>query len=318
MTQESVVLIEERIQQFFLGVKFHSNIEIEVLRKAGGSILFECRTRPIRNREGLPIGFQIVYRDITTRKQQEEKLWQAKEAAEAENEEKSEFLSTMSHELRTPLQVLLGYADLLLNGAYGALSEQQMQVIRKIDRNAHSLLDLITKVLDFNRLEAGRMPVQMTGVDVAELIKSVEEETQGWREFSEVEFLLNVEKGLPRITTDGQKLKVVIKNLLGNALKFTTRGSITVAAFLHHDSVMISVSDTGIGIPVERQALIFEAFQKGGGEKVERSDGFGLGLHIASRFLNLLGGTITVESQVGKGSTFRILMPPEKPTAAAA
>jgi PAS domain S-box-containing protein len=315
VTPESSALIEERIRHFFLGTKFHTNIEIEVLRKEGGTTLFECRTRPTKDPDGRPTGFQIVYRDITTRKQREEELWQAKQAAEAANREKSEFLSTMSHELRTPLQVMLGYADLLLSAAYGALDEQQQEVIRKINRSALSLLDLITGVLDFNRLEAGRMSVELNEIDMAELIRIVEEETQGLREFSEVKFRVAMEDSLPRITTDGQKLKVVIKNLLGNAFKFTEHGSVTLTARRCPDGVMMSVADTGIGIPAERQALIFEAFRKGEGARVGRSDGVGLGLHIATQFLSLLGGTIAVESEVGKGSTFRIWLPLEKSTA---
>jgi two-component system sensor histidine kinase/response regulator len=309
VTPASTAFIEDRIRQFFLGTKFHTNIEIEIFRKDGGTVLFECRTRPICAQDGRQIGFQIVYRDITTRKQEEEKLWQAKEAAEAANKEKSEFLSTMSHELRTPLQVVLGYADLLLSGAYGVLEEQQRAIIRKVDKNAHSLLDLITGVLDFNRLEAGRMPIELTEVNVAELVRSVNEETQGLREFSELEFALHVEDGLPHLNTDGEKLKVVIKNLLSNAIKFTVKGKVTITAYRQQNNVIISVADTGIGIPEERQTLIFEAFRKGEGEKVERYDGVGLGLHIAKRLLNLLGGTIVVESEVGRGSTFHIWMP---------
>ena len=167
VTPASVAIADERTRQFFLGIKSQSNMELEVYRKDGGIVLFECRTRPIRDQNGGPVGFQIVYRDITARKQAEEKLRQAKEAAESANQEKSEFLSTMSHELRTPLHVMLGYADLLLTEAYGALEEQQSKVLRKIDKNARDLLELINGVLDFNRLEAGRMPVELTEVNVA-------------------------------------------------------------------------------------------------------------------------------------------------------
>src|SRR5215510_3010153 len=116
VTPASRAVAEERTRQFFLGAKHHTNMEIEVYRKHGGTVLFECRARPIRDRQGRPIGFQIVYRDITARKQLEESLRHAKEAAEAANQAKTEFLSTMSHELRSPLQVMLDYADLLLQG----------------------------------------------------------------------------------------------------------------------------------------------------------------------------------------------------------
>ncbi|MBI3756997.1 MAG: PAS domain S-box protein [Deltaproteobacteria bacterium] len=312
VTPVSVAIAEERTRQFFLGIKPQSNMEIEVYRKDGGIVLFECRTRPIRDQNGVPVGFQIVYRDITARKQEEEELRQAKEAAEAANQEKSEFLSIMSHELRTPLHVMLGYADLLLTEAYGALEEQQSKVLRKIDKSARDLLDLINGVLDFNRLEAGRMPVELIEVNVVRLLREVEEETQGLREFSGLDFSWQMENNLPALKTDADKLKVVVKNLLQNAIKFTKTGGVTITASPRENGVMISIADTGIGIPLQWQGLIFEAFQKAEKESSEYYDGFGLGLHIVKRLLTLLGGTITVESEVGRGSTFRVWLPVEK------
>ncbi len=309
VTPASVAIVEERTRQFFLGAKLQSNMEVEVYRKDGGTVLFECRARPIRDQSGNAVGFQIVYRDITARKQAEEKLRQAKEAAEAANQEKSEFLSTMSHELRTPLHVMLGYADLLLTEEYGPLEEQQNTVLRKIDKSAHDLLELISGVLDFNRLEAGRMPVELTAVNVEELLREIEEETQGLQEFSGLEFLWRIEHNLPALETDADKLKIVVKNLVQNAIKFTQTGSVTISAAPWENGVTISVADTGIGIPSQWQELIFEAFQKAEKEKSECYEGFGLGLHIVKRLLNLLGGTITVASEVGQGSTFRVWLP---------
>ncbi len=314
VTPASTVVVEERKRQFFLGAKLYSNMEIEAYRKGGGTVFFECRVRPIRDQKGSPVGFQIVYRDITARKQAEENLRRAKEAAEAANQEKSEFLSTMSHELRTPLQVVLGYADLLLNEDYGVLEERQSEILRRIDKNARDLFNLINGVLDFNRLEAGRMPMELAEVNVANMLREVEGETQGVREFSGLHFLWHVEEDLPRVKTDAGKLKVVVKNLLDNAIKFTKKGSVRITALRQDDGVIISVADTGIGIPPERQALIFEAFQKAEKETGERYDGFGLGLHIVKRLVHLLGGIITVESEVGQGSTFRVWVPVEQRT----
>jgi len=153
------------------------------------------------------------------------------------------------------------------------------------------------------------MPVELTPVNVAELLREVEEETQGLREFSGLTFSWQIEDSLPALKTDVNKLKVVVKNLLQNAIKFTQTGSVTITAAPWENGVTISVADTGIGIPSQWRELIFEAFQKAEKEQSECHDGFGLGLHIVKRLLNLLGGTITVASEVGKGSTFRVWLP---------
>jgi signal transduction histidine kinase len=204
---------------------------------------------------------------------------------------------------------MLGYADLLLQGEYGALAENQSATLRRIDQQARHLFDLINGVLNFNRLAAGRMPVDVTEVNVAHLLREVEGDTQGVREFSGLQFVWEVEAELPCIKTDADKLKVVVRNLVENAIKFTTTGSVRVMAVCQDNGVLLSVADTGIGIPPERQALIFEAFQKAEHPSGERYEGFGLGLHIVKRLVHLLGGTITVESTLGQGATFRVWVP---------
>jgi PAS domain S-box-containing protein len=305
----SAAMVAERTRQFFAGEKLTANVEAEVQCKDGSVIVFECRTRSIRDREGYPVGFQIIFRDITTRRQAEEKLKQAKEAAEAADREKSEFLSTMSHELRTPLNIILGYGELLLTQDFGVLTQEQSEAVKKIDKNARSLFELIDGVLNFNRLEAGRMPVEMTEVRLGDLFREVEKETLGLRELSDLMYFWRVEEGLPPLLTDAGKLKVILKNLLGNAAKFTKTGSVTVTARRAGDALMLSVADTGIGIAPEQRELIFEAFQKVDDTSMRRSDGFGLGLHIVKRLLDLLGGEIEVESEVGQGSTFYVRLP---------
>jgi len=250
---------------------------------------------------------QGLEREISGREQMEEALREAKEAAEAANRAKSEFLASMSHELRTPLGIILGYIDLLLEKTFGSLREEQVDTLRRIDRSARELVDLITAVLDLSRLEAGRLPVEVREVQVPELLEELKAETQGVWERSSLEFVWQVEGALPPIHTDPGKLKVVVKNLIGNAVKFTKAGSITVAAHNHDGGVEISVTDTGVGISQEAIELIFEPFHQ-----VDNSGqlgGTGLGLHIVKRLLELLGGTVTVESEVGRGSTFRVWVP---------
>lgn len=309
VTEASVAIAEERIRLFLHGEKLKENMEIEIFRKGGGTILFECRARPIFSRDGTLMGFQIVYRDITARRQAEEQLRRAKEMAEAADREKSEFLATMSHELRTPLNVILGYVELLLDQEYEVSDEDQREFIRQLGKSAHGLFDLINSVLDFNRLEAGRMPMERTPVQLASLLKEIEGETQGLRGLTRLTYCWRVEEGLPVLMTDAGKLKVIIKNLLGNAIKFTKTGGVTVSAYQNNGGVAISVTDTGAGIPPDQQALIFQAFRKANGASEERSDGFGLGLHIVNKLLTLLGGAIEVESSLGQGSTFRVWLP---------
>ena len=236
-------------------------------------------------------------------------LTQAKEAAEAADRTKSEFLATVSHELRTPLNAILGYTQLFLADAFGELTSDQLYGLRRVDKNAQELLDLISAVLDVSRLAAGRLPVEIKEVRVAELLQELEAEAQDMWEQTQVKSLWKVQGDLPPLSTDPGKLKVVIKNLVGNALKFTEQGSITVEAQGRYGGIEIAVSDTGIGIAAHELPLIFEPFRQLESSEKRSVGGTGLGLHIVKRLLELLGGEITVESEVGRGSTFRVWLP---------
>ena len=237
-------------------------------------------------------------------------MLKAKEAAEAANRVKSEFLATMSHELRTPLSVILGYGSLLVEGMLGSLSEEQSHSLRRINNSARELLDLITAILDVSRLEAGRLPTEIQRVEVPTLLEEIKAETEAERERVDLIYTWTMQGELPPLYTDPSKLKIVLKNLIRNAVKFTEEGSVTVEAQGLCGGVEVSVSDTGIGIPAEALELIFEPFRQVGLTLSERR-GIGLGLHIVKRLLALLGGTIRVESKLGSGSTFRVWVPRE-------
>src|SRR5262249_47955095 len=176
-----------------------------------------------------------------------------------------------------PLNVILGYTELLLDDLSGAIPAQQLHMLRRIDQNSRVLTDLITTVLDLNRLEAGQLPVNVKTLQVKDLLGEVRAELQGFCDQSSLTFVWNLAEEIPAIRTDPKKLKVIVKNLLVNAIKFTGEGGVTIAAHAHNEGVEISVTDTGIGIPLEVQALIFEPFQQLDSSDTRRYGGAGLG-----------------------------------------
>lgn len=231
------------------------------------------------------------------------------EQAESANRLKSDFLATMSHELRTPLHIIMGYNDLLLDEGFGSLTEEQLDVLRRIERSAKELCDLINATLDVGRLEAGRLLVEVNKIDLAALIEDMKVETQELREKPGLTFAWRVAPALPPVYTDQMKLKIVLKNLIANAVKFTEEGSVTVNVRTRDGGVEISVADTGIGIAPAALPIIFESFRQVENPMTRQYSGVGLGLYIARRMLDLLGGTIDVDSTLGQGSTFRLWLP---------
>jgi two-component system sensor histidine kinase BarA len=223
---------------------------------------------------------------------------------------KSDFVATMSHELRTPLSIIMGYNDLLLEEEFGSLTAEQAETLRTMARRERALLDLITATLDVSRLETGRLPVERQDVDVATLLSELDAETCELQRKPGLRVQWEVAPGLPRLYTDPLKLKVVLKNLLLNAVKFTDEGHVTVDAHARGGGGLeISVSDSGIGMAPEALAIVFEAFRQADPSSTRRYGGVGLGLYIVRRLLELLEGTISVDSELGRGSTFRVWLP---------
>jgi signal transduction histidine kinase len=243
------------------------------------------------------------------------------EELEAANRLKSEFVATMSHELRSPMNIIIGYHELLLDGGFGALTEAQRDTLRRADRSARELLELINATLDLGRLQAKRMSLDLEDVSVPELVDEVGRTFSEAPERPSLELRWDAAPELPRLRTDRVKLKMVLKNLVGNALKFTERGGVVLDAFAREGGVEFCVRDTGIGIPPEAHSAIFEPFSQVDAARDRVRGGAGLGLYIVKQLLVGLGGTIAVESQVGRGSTFRVWLPlvaPVDPGAAAA
>ena len=224
---------------------------------------------------------------------------------------KSDFVSAVSHELRSPLNVILGYNELMLDGTFGDLSDEQRDTLQRMDQQAHQLLEHINETLDFGRLEAGRTAVRSEDVGVDELFWELEAEARPWidQRAGDVAVRFAPAEDLPQLHTDREKTKVVLKNLLGNALKFTESGRVEISAEARNRGVEFRVRDTGVGIPAAELAAIFEPFRQVKGTKTNGCKGVGLGLNIAQRFAGMLGGNIEVESEVGVGSTFRFWLP---------
>ena len=285
--------------------------ELEILTKEGRRVPLELHTRLITH-DGCPVGIQGIARDISERKRTEDALRHAKEAAETANRAKSEFLATMSHELRTPLSIILGYTSILLEEGEAYPAHDRLAAMHRIDRSARELLDLITAVLDMSRLEAGRLPLEVKAVSVHDLLTDLQTDTLALQEHSGLMFVWHVDEPLPLLQTDAGKLKIILKNLLGNAIKFTEQGTVTIWARSQENGVEIRVQDTGSGIPPEALEQIFEPFYQVD-EATLRPGGTGLGLSIVQRLVALLGGRIRVESVVGSGSTFRVWVPVKIP-----
>jgi GAF domain-containing protein len=229
---------------------------------------------------------------------------------EAASRHKSEFLANMSHELRTPLNAILGFSEVLAERMFGEVNEKQAEYLQDILSSGRHLLSLINDILDLSKVEAGRLELELerfhlpTALDNALTLVRERAARHG------ITLTQTVDEGLGDIVADERKVKQILLNLLSNAVKFTPEGGrVTVTATAADGVVTIAVSDTGIGIAPEDQAAIFEEFRQVGREDARKQEGTGLGLTLAKKFVELHGGRIWVESQVGQGSTFSFTLP---------
>jgi len=238
-----------------------------------------------------------------------DELGQLYQQLDAANRRKSDFLASMSHEFRTPLNAIIGYGRIIRRETEGQISQVQKDNLQDLLNNAERLLHLIDSLLDFAKIEAGKMEVRVEPVRVQEVIHGAASTIESMLNVDGVRLVREIAPDIPALYTDREKLRQIIINLLGNAVKFTERGEIRISACQQNGSVKLAVSDTGIGIERKDLDQIFERFHQGDRSNNKKYRGTGLGLAIVKQFVNLLGGEIGVVSEVGKGSVFTVTLP---------
>jgi signal transduction histidine kinase/putative methionine-R-sulfoxide reductase with GAF domain len=228
---------------------------------------------------------------------------------EVASRHKSQFLANMSHELRTPLNAILGYTELILDNIYGEAPERMRAVLERVQTNGKHLLGLINDVLDLSKIEAGQLTLSLSDYSIAELVQNVYVAVEPLASKKNLALTTSVEKGLPIAHGDERRLTQVLLNLVGNAIKFTDTGGVAIEASRADGAFRVAVRDSGPGIAAADQAKIFEEFQQVDDTSTRQKGGTGLGLAISKRIVEMHGGRILVDSELGKGSTFTIELP---------
>jgi PAS domain S-box-containing protein len=288
-------------------VRFHA--EFRLRRHDGEWRYTEARAAPLMAADGTLREWVGVNADITDRRQAEEAMEDAKTLAENANRAKSQFIANMSHELRTPLSAVIGYSEMLAEEIEDVGQTHLLADVGKIEASARHLLGLINDVLDLSKIEAGRMTVETVDFDVASMVDEVVSATGSLVAKKDNRLRLDLGDGLGRMHSDELKIRQCLMNLVSNAAKFTENGEIVLRA--RRDTagtVAFEVEDDGIGMTAEQMGRLFQRFSQADESTTRQFGGTGLGLAITRAFVRKLGGDITVESQQGRGSTFRLTL----------
>jgi PAS domain S-box-containing protein len=305
----------KRIGAIFSEITTHKMPIIDLenwnLGKDGRKVCLLTNGVPILDSQGQLVGYRGVDKNITDRKLAELELINAKEKAEESDRLKSAFLSNMSHEIRTPLNSIIGFSDLLLDPFFDP--EQQIEFVNSIKNSGNNLIAIINDIMDISKIETGQITIHKSKFLIRQFLDEVKAQ----------HVIITEKKGLGFncfcqcdesnhdvfVSTDQERLRQIFNNLVSNALKFTSEGYIEIGSRLIDDEVEFHVKDTGIGISPDFLVKIFERFRQVEGEKTRKYGGNGLGLAISKNLVELMGGEIRVESEVGKGSTFYFTLP---------
>ncbi len=288
------------------------NTTFRVIHPDGKVLHIRANGLVIRNNDGIPLRMLGINKDITESKLLQEQLIVAKEKAEESDRLKTAFLHNMSHEIRTPMNAISGFSQLLMRD-YGQ-EEKLAKYIKIIDEGSNDLLHIIDDILDISRLDSGQLSFKMAECDLSVLFEEITSQFSEYQQRvnkTHISFSMKTLCGNknPIIITDKRKLKQIFVNLITNAFKFTNQGSIEGGCKLENNTLMFFVSDTGIGIPADKQNFVFERFAQLKQDKTQTIPGTGLGLSITKGLLRLLGGEIYLESVPDKGSTFSFTIP---------
>ncbi|MGH9406445.1 MAG: PAS domain S-box protein [Terriglobia bacterium] len=281
------------------------------IHEAGG-LIYEGQVGPVRDSRGEIAGLIGIAAEVTERKKSEEAAEKARKAAEAASQAKSDFLANMSHEIRTPINGILGMTELALDTE---LTAEQREYLDTVRMSAEALMCVVTEILDFSKVEAGRTELDAAPFELRELLESTMKPLIARGRQKGLKVAWSVKPDTPeRLIGDSHRLRQVVAGLVDNAIKFTSRGFVGAAVeaeFIDEEDVLLrfEVVDTGIGIPAEKQDAIFDPFVQADGSTTRRYGGAGLGLSIARRLVELMGGEMGVESEPGKGSTFYFTLP---------
>ncbi|WP_229258466.1 hybrid sensor histidine kinase/response regulator [Duganella rivi] len=289
-----------------------TRIEVYALRRNGEEFPIELAITQVKIEERDSFEFCAFIRDISERREREQKLVNANVMAEAANIAKSEFLANMSHEIRTPMSAVIGMAYLALRTE---MTPKQHDYISKIHRAALTLLGIINDILDFSKIEAGRLEVEAIPFSLEDVLVNVNSVTAQRAADKRLTYVIGVAPEVPRyLVGDPLRLGQVLINLVNNAVKFTLEGKLELRCELHkqrEDKVILrfTVSDTGIGMTPQQKSRLFRAFSQANGSTTRQYGGTGLGLSISQQLVRLMGGDIEVESEVDQGSTFQFDLP---------